>query len=535
MCSPVPVRPSPRLLGLVAAMALLALALSACGSGSSTTSSPSASGGTAVVAIDSDPETLNLGITTGYSAGDVGSKIFEGLIWLDPSFTPQPALASSWTISPDGKTYTFKLHQNVKWQDGQAFSSADVKTTFDQILAKFHPRSSVTLKNVNAQVSAPDPQTVVFTLAKAYAPFLVGLSVFDAPILPSHRYQGSDVKTNPANQKPVGTGPFKLTEWNRGSNLKAVRNDTYWGKKPGLDSIVFQVVPQGANRSTGLQTGEMDFVADFYLPKADVTRLGADSKLQSKTGQGTPAIDFVMFNTKRAALAKPEVRQALAFAINRDTLVKQAMNGRGRPGTGAFGDGFPWLVNKDVSYQKLYPYDTAKARSLLTAAGVAQGTHLTLVYDTARPQFVSGSQIIRDELSQVGLTVDLVPLERSVVIQKVFVQKDFDMTLQSFVSSGDPAIGYHRLYVTTTGTAQFTNASGYSNPEVDSLLSRAATEPTQAQRATAYKQLQAILSKDLPSLVLFDEAGIDFATKKLQGLWHSIDSRDRWGDVTIIK
>ncbi len=490
-------------------------------------------GGTAVIAIDSDPDTLNLALTTGYSSGDVASKIFEGLTRLDNKFEPQPALATSWTVAPDGKTYTFKLRPGVKWHDGKDLTATDVKFTFEEVLAKFHPRTSATLRRMDG-IDTPDPQTVVLRLKEAYAPLLLQLTAFDAPIIPAHVYGSGDVTKHEANQRPVGTGPFKFSEWNRGASLKVVRNETYWeAPRPYLDAIIFQVVPQGPNRSTGLETGEIDFVVDFYLAKADVGRLSTNAKLQSRRGQGTPAINFIMTNTRTAALAKKEARQALAYAINRKTLVDQAMGGLGRQGVGAFGDGFKWLVNEDVSFAKKYPNDVQKAKDLLTAAGVAQNTTLRLVYDAARPQFVAGAQIVRDNLRQVGLNVDLQPLERSVMIQKVFSDKEYDLTFQSYSSSGDPSIGYHRMYVTTDSKAQFTNASGYSNPKVDELLDKAAVAPNQAERARLYKEAQVILNDDLPSIVLFDEEGIDFATKKLSGVWTSVESRDRWGDVWI--
>jgi peptide/nickel transport system substrate-binding protein len=122
-----------------------------------------------------------------------------------------------------------------------------------------------------------------------------------------------------------------------------------------------------------------------------------------------------------------------------------------------------------------------------------------------------------------------------VMIQKVFLDWDYDLTLQSFVSSGDPAIGYHRLYVTTTTKAQFTNQTGYTNPTVDDLLNKAAITPNQKDRAPFYQQAQTILSADLPSLVLFDDEGVDFASKKLNGLFVGIDSRDRFDLVWMSK
>jgi peptide/nickel transport system substrate-binding protein len=423
------------------------------------------------------------------------------------------------------------LRQGVTWHDGQTFSSDDVKFTFEQILAKYHPRTQTLMKRVKS-IETPDANTVVMTLNDAYAPFLLQMSVFDAPILPKHLYENTDILKNPYNSKPVGTGPFKFSEWNRGTSIKVVKNDKYWDQgKPYLDSIIFQIVPQGVNRSTGLETGELDFVIDYYLAKADVKRLSANSSLQSKRGQGAPAIDFLMMNNKTPALSTKEARQAIALVVDRQRLVDQAMGGLGRPGKGPFGDGFKWLLDPASDYSILYPKDLAKAKSLLSQASVSGG-NLRLVYDSARPQFVSGGQIIKENLQQLGFTVDLQPLERSAMLQKVFTNRDYDLTLQSFISSSDPSIGYHRLYLTNTTNTNFLNATGYSNPQVDELLNKAAVTVDQAQRAVFYKQAEAILAVDLPSLVLFDEEGIDFATKKLTGLWLSSDSRDRWDNVS---
>ena len=498
-------------------------------------------GGIAVIATDSDPDQLNPGLTTSYNIGDIGSKIFNGLVWIDPNWTPMPQLAESWTISSDAKVYTFKLRSGVTWHDGQPFNSADVKYSFDEILLKLHPRTKGLAPRIKS-IDAPDAQTVVFTLNDPYAPFLLGLSVLDAPILPKHLYDGQgDVTKNPANLKPVGTGPFKFSEWNKGSTIKLVRNENYFEKGlPYLDGLVYQIIPQAANRSTALETGEVDYVVDFYFPKTDVKRMESSGKYNSKHGQAAPAIEFMMFNTRTKALATKEARQAVAMVIDRKRIMDQAMNGIARVGYGPFGDGFKWLVNPDAAYDKLYPLNVAKAKTMLDAAGVTAGADgsrgtLRLIVDTARGPHVTAAQIIKENLKDIGFNVDIQALERSVMIQKVFLDWDYDLTLQSFVSSGDPAIGYHRLYVTTTTKAQFTNQTGYSNPTVDDLLNKAATTPLQKDRAVFYQNAQTILSADLPSLVLFDDEGVDFASKKLNGLFVGIDSRDRFDLVWMSK
>ncbi|MBM3503862.1 MAG: hypothetical protein FJX65_08305 [Alphaproteobacteria bacterium] len=493
-------------------------------------------GGTAVIVIDSDPETLNAAITTGNAPGDIGAKLFEGLVWVDPDYKPQPSLATQWTVSQDQKTYTFTLRRGVKWHDGRDFSSADVKFTYDEALAKLHPRTQTTLRRLAPEIETPDANTVVFKLKETYAPFINIQTPFEAPMIPRHVYAGSDIKANTANEKPIGTGPFKFAEWNRGQAVRLVRNDAYWeAGKPYLDALVFQIIPQGPNRSTALETGEVDFLYQFYVSRPDVKRLADNNRIQAKRGSATPAVYFLMMNTARPALATKEARQALATAINRDLQVAQAMDGHARPGYGAFGDGFPWLVNADAAYAKKYPLDPSKAKALLDQAKVAPNTTLNLVFDPARPMFNAGGQIIRDNLRQVGLNVNLVPLERSVMIQKVFTERDFDLTLQSFSSSGDPSIGYHRIYLTNETRAQFLNASGYSNKAVDDLLGQAATAADQATRARLYREAQGILNEDVPTLVLYDEVGTDLASRKLNGLWKGVDGRDRWSEVWMTR
>ena len=489
--------------------------------------------GIAVLGIDNDPPTLNLGTSTDFTAGDVSAKILEGLIWLDPGYNPRPALATAWTISTDGKTYTFTLRKGVKWHDGQDFTSADVKFTLTEVLAKLHPRAAPVFKNIGVEVETPDAGTVVVRLQKPYAPFLSQMTVFDAPMLPRHIYEGSNVGTNPVNQKPIGTGPFKFAEWKRGAMIRLVRNPNYWdGDKPYLDEIIFQIIPQATNRVPALQTGEIDELLDFYTPKPEIPRLLTDKLLASRRGVNIPAIWFMMFNINSPVFANKQARHALAFAIDRERIVKQVMGGVARPGAGAFGDGFKWLLNEDVGYARKYPFDPARARAMLAKAGIKPNTvTVRMPFDLGRPQMRSQSQIIQENLRSVGIEVRLEPLERSVLIDRVFVKRDFDITLASFYSAGDPAIGYTRLYATNKGTAANTNASGYSNPKVDELLALAATAADRAARAKAYKELQVILNEDLPSLVLFDEETVDTASKKLSGVFPALDARDQWSGV----
>lgn len=498
-------------------------------------------GGTAVIAIDADPDTLNLGLSTAYSVGDVGAKLYNALIWIDKDFNIKPSLAESWTISSDALVYSFKLRSGVTWHDGKPFSSSDVKYTFEEILGKFHPRSAALIKRMKS-IEAPDANTLVITLAAPYAPLLLQLNVFEAPILAKHVYEGQgEVTKNPANLKPIGTGPFKFMEWTKGASIKLARYDNYWDKgKPYLDNLVFSIIPQASNRATAMETGEADYLVNFYVPLADAKRLMASDKLVTERGHSFPAVYFMFMNNVTKALSTKQARQAIAFAVDRKRIITQANDGIGRAARGPFGDGFPWLMNPSVDYEKMYPRDVAKAKSLLDAAGVAAGADgmrgkLRLVVSAARAPFVTAAQIIKENLKEIGFDVEVMALENAVMLQKVFTDRDYDLTLQSFVSSGDPAIGYHRIYITTKPGTNNTNATGYSNAKVDELFNKAAVTPDQKARAALYQEAQAILADEMPTLVLYDDDPVNFASKKLKGLWTTIDTREKWEDIWMTK
>ncbi|MHB2266449.1 ABC transporter substrate-binding protein [Aliihoeflea sp. PC F10.4] len=490
------------------------------------------SGGTVIMALDADPENLSGAEGGKYNAEDVKAKIFEGLVWLDPESIEKPLLASNWTVSDDGKLYTFKLRDNVKWHDGNPFTSADVKFTFDEALSKYHPRAASMIERLNLKVEAPDPITVTFELNQPYAPFLRQLTVMDAPIIPAHVYRDTDFRTNPANQSPVGTGPFKLSEWNRGLNITLERNPDYWAApKPYLDRIIYQIIPQPAGRVAALETGEIDFAADYYLAKTDLPRLMDGGQFQVREGGSLPAFYLAKMNTDGPVFSTREARQALAFAVDRQRMAQQVMNRFGRPGTGAWGDGFPWMVDTEVNYGTLYPYDPEKAKEMLAEAGIEPGTQVRILYEATRPQLVTTAQLIRESLTTIGLDPVLEPVENTVLVQRLYERRDFDIAILSYFSSGDPAIGYHRLYLTNSTNAVNTNASGYSNPEIDELLNKATAELDREKRGEIYKQAQRILDQDLPLLDLFEGQGADLAAKTLHGLFASVDARARWDDV----
>lgn len=494
-------------------------------------------GGTLVVAIGSNPETLNPAVTTGVEALAVACKMFNGLVYLDRDWNPQPELARSWAVSKDGLRISFALQPNVKWHDGQPFSSADVKFTMEEVLAKFHPRTRLAFANVEA-VDAPDPLTVAVRFKKAYAPFLHQMTCQEAAILPRHLYQGTDILKNPRNSdNPIGTGPFKWGRWVRGDFIEMARNDQYF--KPGLpylDKVIAKITPDAPARVLALEAGDVDYIQSFFLLKQEVARLRQSPSVQTKQDTDLPGTFIMFFNTQKKPLDDKRVRQALAMGTNRPQMLEQAVFGLGSVARSAIHVGLRWAYSPAVDYTKLYPYDPAKANAFLDQAGYRRGPDgtrfkLRLVYNVAQAGFSAMTEITRNNWKALGVEVSVEPVEFQVTLDRVFAKRDYDVTLQPYTTAGDPAIGIARAYVTMNEGRPFTNPTGYSNPKLDELFARAAAAPARDERSKAYFEAQRIIAEDLPALVLIDRTEVDAAGARFRGLWQSAEPYDLWDRV----
>jgi peptide/nickel transport system substrate-binding protein len=513
-------------------IALAAIIASACAAPAATSSSaaPSGSagptpkrGGTLVVAASADPGQLNTAITTAGGTHFVADSIYSGLIFLDADLTPKPDLADSWTISPDGKTYTFNLHKGVKWHDGVAFSSADVKFSFEQVLLKYHSRTKSGLENVLAGIDTPDANTVVFRFKQPYGPLLQRLDVIEAPIVAKHVYEGQDPTKAEANLKPVGTGPFKLAEYVKGDTVKLVRNPDYF--KPGLpylDALVFKIIPQSATQVLSLERGEVDYVSGISGP--DLARLRTNPSFTiAKSGAGSGGsfcITTLIYNTLRAPLDKVEVRQALAYAIDRQQILDQVYFGQGKVATTAINSAIGWAYDPNTAK---YPLDPAKANALLDGAGLkkdASGMRFKLNFVHAT-SFAKVGELMKPNLAAVGIDLQLTPLEVNAANDRTFVAKDFDIGSASYCNGPDPEIGVRRQFVSSNiGPILFSNGASYKNPRVDQLFDQAAAAADKAERAKAYFEIQDILAKDIPNWGLVETEGYRIWSAKFHGLYY---------------
>ncbi|HET9444111.1 MAG TPA: ABC transporter substrate-binding protein, partial [Acidimicrobiales bacterium] len=515
-----PIRRLPTIAVLVAALALLA---SACGDSdpddessgrdATTTTEPAVRGGTLVAAIDSDPGALNPAATTSGGTHTASELMFNGLVELDEKGQPAAELAESWEIEDGGATYRFTLRDGVTWHDGQPFTSADVKYTFDEVLLKLHARTKASVAPALEAIEAPDNTTVVFRFKQPYGPFLQQLDVTEAPIIPKHLYEGTDPLTNPANQAPVGTGPFKFEAYTKGSEVRMVANPDYFKEGlPYLDGVVMRIIPDKASQVTALEAGEVDWL--FSAPGPDLSRLKAGDYGTLQTGinpGGSNCIMTVSFNLDRPLLKDVETRKGIAQAVDREKFVERVLFGEGKVAAAPISSGIPFAHGKNLD---MPDFDKAAAEKTLDGAGwkragsgvrsssgvdgVPDGTPLSFSF-THFPTFNQYAELLVAQLAEVGVEVKSQPLEPPVFADTVFTKRDFDTNVISYCNGPDPEIGVRRMYTTANiGPVAFSNAAAYRNEKVDALFDTAQTSVERADRTKAYQEIQEIVVEELP-------------------------------------
>ncbi|MDR5740031.1 ABC transporter substrate-binding protein [Caballeronia sp. LZ016] len=488
-------------------------------------------GGTLVANVAPEPGGLVAGINISSPAVVISASIFDGLVTYDSEYRPQPQLAESWQTSPDGKSITFNLRKNVRWHDGTPFTSADVQYSILNVVKKTHPRGASNLAKVTG-VDTPDPHTVVFRLSGPSPVLWAVLFGTETQIVPKHLYDGTDPLTNPYNVKPVGTGAFVFKEWVRGSHVTLQRNPDYWDKgrsgkddKPYLDQIVFKMIPDSAARAVALETGEIAFAANNPVPESDVARLRKDPRLALDTvGWQAPApMFFFDFNYKRKTFDDIRVRKAFAHAIDRAAMAR-----------------IVWFRLADVaqscvpSYQKQffkpglpqYAFDPKEAERLLDEAGLKRGPdgvrlRIDHVTEVAYGQvYLRAAEMMRQQLRNVGVEMTLVNLDLPSVIRKLYTERDFDTASMWYSAYPDPQIGVTRRFWSKNikQGVPSSNASSYSNPQMDKIIEGIQEEGDVAKRKVLIDQLQQFVQTEVPSINLLELKFFGFYSSKIAGL-----------------
>ena len=482
-------------------------------------------GGTLVMLLQPEPATLAAYMSVTGNICPVACQIYEGLLSYDWDLKPIPKLAKSWEVAPDGLTITFHLREGVTFHNGAKFTSADVQYTFMNVLKKVHPRAQIILIDL-VSVDATDPMTAVFHLSHPAPYLMMALSSFDAPILSKSVFENTDVTANPTANKPIGTGPYKFGAWDRGQSIRLDRNPNYW--QPGLpylDRVVARFIPDASTRSAALEAGEVQYAAYGAVNYADVKRLKASPILDttSKGYEMTSGLSEIEMNSHHAPFDKREVRQAIAYAIDRQFIIDNVQYGFGKPATGPLSSNFKpsGLYTDDVLH-----FDAsdriAIANKLLDDAGLPRkdgGMRFatTLEVNPFGQQWLRQAEYLKQALAVIGIDLSLRSEDVGAWLRRVYTNYDYDMSEPFFYNLADPVIGVQRQYVTSQirKGVDFVNDTFYSNKEVDDLFTAGAQELDPAKRAEIYHKIQKILVVDSPVVWLTEVQYVTVFNRKL--------------------
>jgi peptide/nickel transport system substrate-binding protein len=494
-----------------------------------------ADGGTLVIASTQVPRHLNGAVQSGIATAVPSTQIFASPLRYDENWEPQPYLAKSWEVSPDGLTVTLNLVDNATFHDGEAVTSEDVAYSIMTTKAN-HPFKSM-FAPVES-IDTPDAQTVVINLSSPHPALLLALSPALAPVLPKHVFDdGQDIKSHPMNATPVGSGPFMLEEFKPGEAIVLKKNPNFFLEgRPKLDEIIVRIIKDPSALLIAMENSEADMYP-FMAGSQEIRRLEKADHL-TVTADGYAAvgpINWLAFNTASPKLSDVRVRQAIAYAVDRNFITKALHRGVSAPQRGPIIEGSPFF---DASIPA-YDTDLDKAKALMAEAGFADGMELTIDYIPGpKEQQQSIAEYMKSQLKKIGIDVTVRAAPDFPTWAGRVGGHDFELSMDIVFNWGDPVIGVHRTYLSDNirQGVIWSNTQQYANDKVDTLLNAAAIEIDPEKRKALYSEFQQIVATDLPVYWINALPYHTAYDAKLQnvptGIWGSMHPVDTlsWGE-----
>lgn len=462
--------------------------------------------GTLVMIIESSPTSLDPRVGLDAQAERIDSLLFDDLLTRDEHLNVQPQLAERWEI-PDPLTYVFHLQHGVKFHDGRSLTSRDVKWTFDSLLqGKIRSTKGAAYRYLD-RVDAPDDFTVVFHLKEPFATLLWNLSDGAIGIVP---YGSGDELA----RHPVGSGPFRFVSAEQDKEVVIERNNDYWGDKPHLNRVRFAVVPDTTTRALELRKGSAD-VAVNALTGDLVLAVEHEPNLEVLRGPGT-VLSYLAFNLRDPILKDRRVRQAVAYAIDRQPIIHYLLRDLARPAYSILPPE-SWAYEGDVPR---YEHDTKRARRLLEQAGypAVNGVrfHLTMKTSTEESTRLLAA-VLQQQLREVGIVLDIRTFEFATFFSDVTRGAYQVHSLRWVGGNEDPDI-FEYAFHSDKFPPHGANRTYYSNPRADALIDQARRELDPHKRKALYAELQQILAEDLPYIELWYQDNVLVHTKRVRGL-----------------
>ena len=435
-------------------------------------------------ALSGSPDSLDPHKTSGTLTFQTLKSVYDTLAEPDKTGKIVPALAEKWDISTDGMTWTFTLRKGVVFHNGDKLTSQDVKATFERIQNK-----EIGSPNANefapiTSIETPDNSTVVLKLSEPSAPFLGTLASGWGAILPKSLIDSN----HDFAAKPIGTGPFKMTEWIRDGKIVLEKNKNYWMKGlPKLDKVTMHIIPERSVQVQGLISGQVDVSYIIDLEDEPMLTSSPDVVVYKSL---TALIMVMPMNCSKPPLDDLRVRQAITHAIDKQKVLDVAYGG-GKP-IGTFMD-YGNAYYKD--FTDLYPYDPAKAKKLLAEAGVGMDTELEMFLPQNYPPHVKAGEIYQDMLTKVGLNVKIKLVDWSTWIGDVYRQAKYDFTAIGHTGKLDP----HGTLANYGTPKRYVR---WDNPKAAELIATAAKTDGFENRKKLYDQALQIMAEEVPFMFL---------------------------------
>jgi len=468
-----------------------------------------------------------------YKTTDTASGDYQGLVYTSSMLDRDPQnveqyignLAERWTLDGDRVTYRFTLRPDLVWSDGQPLTSADFKWTFEQASKPENGWPYITNLEEIDSYEAPDPRTVVVRLKE---PLAIGLEQADAIVpLPKHIWEKldwNDPNKNPEIQKPtVGSGPFLLQEWAKDDHATFVPNDRYFKGRPKLERYTVRIAGSPTIAFQWLRGGEVD--RSGFSPDDYEAAKRLDNVTVYEWWPATGNWSYMGYNLRQPLLQDVRVRQALAYAVDRNTIIDRVMYGLAQPTYSAYGPTC-WCYNPEVPHRD---YDPARARQLLDEAGFRPGAdgirekdgqrlNLRLLYGPNNSKVRERiATIVQDSFKQIGVGVEITGLEWAAYLQTLKSPpfNSWDLTVGGWQATIDP----HWMYqIWSAENIPDLNAGAYRNPEVEALFQKGVREFDEGARKKIYGEIQTILTDEQPYIFLFMDKSYTGVNNRIGGV-----------------
>ena len=479
---------------------LLAAAIVALGLAAAPAAEAQTPPGVLIVGQIAEPKSLDPHAVTAVNDFRILVNIYDGLVrYADGTLEPEPALATDWEISEDGTVYTFNLREGVTFHDGTPFNAEAVVFNFDRMLDEDHPYHdtgpfplSFFFSSVDT-VEAVDDTTVRFTLSEPYAPFLsnlaypTGLIVSPAAV----REHGQDFGRNPS-----GTGAFRFAEWEPNQRVVVEKNPEYWDGAAPLDAVLFRPITDANTRIAEMRSGGLDVMVE--VPPDALAQFREDDGF-TVYEQAGPHLWFLILNTREAPFDDKLVRQAANYAVDKQAITENILQGTAEVAAGPTPPAFAWAHNEDL---QPYPHDPERARQLLEEAGYDGETVTFYVTEGGSGMLdpVAMGTAIQADLEEVGMDVEIETYEWNTFLGEVNpgLEGKADMAEMAWMTNDPDTLPYLTLRSAAMPDQGGFNSGYYANEEVDRLLEEARAATDQSRRAELYKEMQEIVQEDAP-------------------------------------